>query len=431
MNFMSMCSVFRTTRINVVGRIVIIFFICSWCILYLQFNGITQLNRLKAIELHNESHPFTKEPSHHQWITSEYITNLSLHNYDAFNEELIIKAQDDASYVFPKFSHQLLYDVFTNQSILLLGDSIMDYFCRFIAAQIYNYQLMRMHNNTLSDDALNHLKTQLTTFNHRLSISSGYHSYLLIFNVSSNNLQNAMEYFHKAYGWSKFQNIHRWTGYHFDQRNIMQNLARRLRTNDEMKINVIYSNKLKIDTLIHLESMFDTMVDAAVNNQYVKCIIFRPVNPICSNRYAHFRKFDYANATQFFNSIANISHEALIQNDIMKQCMDEYNITSGETVYVNYSYNHSGFEPYVIKGIDFCNTKYTLLNYGAMQVNDRMSKYVQNKQKAIEDSELKLFYADFFALYRNWCQYSDTIHFQHLEAVQLSVITNIVHNFCI
>merc|ERR1712228_1087093 len=107
---------------------------------------------------------------------------------------------------------------------------------------------------------------------------------------------------------------------------------------------------------------------------------------------------------------------------VISECLKYYELRAGEIGSLN------------LTGIDLC-AKYTLMSYGAIEINKRMKRWVNKKQRQLmqDESDLKVIYFDAFSLYENRCQYSrqtDGRHYQAIEAVQTVALMNIVNNYC-
>eukprot|EP01083_Nonionella_stella_P008845 25596_1 len=397
------------------------------------------------IDIHNltqQNEQLNEADEQYQSIINQYINILSQQNYDTFNKDIMIETD-----TFKRFSTGFMHHVLRHTSIVFIGDSIQYYWVNFIISQLHMYSLNQSHvpyqNKTLDVAAI------LTYFTHnsRLSIEPRLlNAFLTIFDEERKDYYPLNSYgasvIDGLFTFNITNSVYFWWQdlIPYDSPSYTQYL-----NHPHRFINVIVHNfgalhllhlypwrtfqtKRTPGAIIHLEQHFEFVMESIASNTDVRCVIFRAVNPVCDNRYHR----DYKTAATFYHSIANLSSMDLLSNNVTRRCIEEYSLTSKQVLRYEYN-NRKDYVPYSLLGIDLCSSKYTLLDWGVDQINERMSNWIYNKQKVMNDTMVKLIYLDVNKLYKNRCGYSrsnDGRHYKPLEPVSSVVLLNVVDKFC-
>ena len=109
----------------------------------------------------------------YQSLLDNFIDILSQKDYDTFNQDIEIDG-----IIFKHFSHQFMYHVLLNNSVLLVGDSIVHKLFQFMISGVNDYDLYTNHHNRhpliLETIEHNSFNQSLTIFKKRSVIMAEY-----------------------------------------------------------------------------------------------------------------------------------------------------------------------------------------------------------------------------------------------------------------
>eukprot|EP01083_Nonionella_stella_P317238 1153965_1 len=179
-----------------------------------------------------------------------------------------------------------------------------------------------------------------------------------------------------------------------------------------------------LEMIRNFESHFDKVVDLAVNKS-LKCVIFRPPNPICTNMYHE----KWVGLSQFYGvEVPKMNESELQSNAQIRTCLRDNGINPDEIYYEN---NVSNVR---VRGLDAC-AKYSMTQYGVEAIDDRIKRYVLNRQNELyDDHGVRLIYYDQLQLYGNYPKHCQTTydgrHYMELLPVQAVTVLNIIDKWC-
>eukprot|EP01084_Bolivina_argentea_P082486 149358_1 len=337
-----------------------------------------------------------------QDIIDKFMMELCKVNYDGI-EDIFVE-----NYIFEKFSYNLLSNSLYNNSILFVGDSVVQLSYEFIVSELNK-----------SNDTIN--------------------SYFIY--KENNQFPWDTVNYNTFYDGNVFMNLtfyHHWI---LREPSIYKEMLTKFIYNTlHIKYNVIYINfasthlfhlfpwrELNMNMLLNLETYFDEIINIS-SQLKVKCIIFRSAQSICSKKYTA----KYKLAVTYFNYLKNNISTTNITNSTINDCYDKYSINATK-IYLNYSYNNfNNYNDFIINGYDLCSYKWTLTNDGSSNLNKRIKQYIDYKRFQLKN-KLKLFYLNIFKVYFERCEFTpinDGRHYRKLQPIQSMTLLNTIHNFC-
>ena len=181
--------------------------------------------------------------------------------------------------------------------------------------------------------------------------------------------------------------------------------------------------KFAVDMIINMEAHFDKIIEIGIKyKDRMKCIIFRPPNPICKEKYDG----NWIKLSKIYEDIIpNLNETGLRNITQLKGCLRDNKLKWNET------YGYYGDRNISIRGIDIC-AKYTLTQVGVKEIEKRMKSYVYKRQNEIyKEYQLKLIYLDYVTLFKDKCNLTkDGRHYPQLLPVQSMVLFNIIQKWC-
>eukprot|EP01083_Nonionella_stella_P263756 895602_1 len=382
-----------------------------------------------------------------QHIVDQYIDVLSNQSYDTFNGEIKIPG----NHKFQKFSMEFINRSYHQIKLLIIGDSVARGLFNFLLTQLHNYKLSKSYSNTHS------VNLQLNQFRDKLSYSMSFKSneFEYIFNPKVNKRQHMVNAsksgywitYNKSLNWWNYENLHFWHWWNawpnvtymndgnIVWKNVVNNIVHNFGGLHQLHMHPCrpYPREA-IPNIVTMESYMEATIDKAAANNHIKCFIIRNTNPICHDKF----KGCYKEKIKRYYAMQNLTTSQIKNLTHFQECIKEYNI-SVDKMYTNYSYRDHGMEfnhNQIINGVDLCSMKYTMSNFGANSLNQRMATFIKQKQikMTTNNVSMRLIYFDGNKLLQNRCQYTtegDGRHYNHAEPVEVIAFFNIINSYCL
>eukprot|EP01083_Nonionella_stella_P071978 193769_1 len=385
-----------------------------------------------------------------QQVVDKYIDLLSRQSYDTFNEEITIQ---NTNQTFQRFSMEFINRTYHAIKLLIIGDSVTLGLFNFLLAQIHNYKLSRSHTYNFST---NHsVNLQLNEFRHKLSYPMRFKpdQFEHIFNPQLNKRQSVFDArqsghwitWNKSLNWWNYGNLYFWwdlwpnisylNGSNVVWKDAVNNIVHNFGGLHQLHLHP--SRKYETEGIQHIltmEAYMEATIDKAAANNHMRCFIIRNTNPVCHHKFAG----AYAATIKRYYVMQNLTTSQIKNLSNFQDCIKQ-NHLSVDTIYTDYSYRDHGMTSnhhQIIDGKDLCSMKYTLSNFGATTLNQRMATFVKQKQikMAKNNVAMKLIYLDGNKLLQNRCQYTaekDGRHYHQIIPVQVAALFNIINSFCL
>eukprot|EP01083_Nonionella_stella_P295307 1003666_1 len=385
-----------------------------------------------------------------QQVVDKYIDLLSRQSYDTFNEEITIQ---NTNQTFQRFSMEFINTTYHQIKLLIIGDSVTCSLFNFLLTQIHNHKLSK--SPTYNFPSTHTVNLQLKEFRHKLSypMRLNHDQFENIFNPQVNQRQNVFQARQSRYwitwnesvNWWNYENLYYWwdhwpnishlndsnTVWKYAVDNIVHNFGglHQLHLHPSRKYDVE-----GIHRILTMETYMEDTIDKAAANHNIKCFIIRNTNPVCQDKFTG----PYAATIQRYYAMQNLTTSQIKNLPNFQDCIKAYHL-SVDKIYANYSYRDHGMTSRhnnIIDGMDLCSIKYTLSNFGANALNQRMATFVRQKQIKMTNNNvtMKLFYLDGNKLLQHRCQYTaerDGRHYHQIVPVQVLALFNIINSFCL